>query len=82
MNDLWKFNPSTNEWTWMNGKGIVFESVNGKNAGTKLFKVPIIIDGEKVSEGTDYSKKGAEQIAAEGACKVLSITGEQFMHLL
>ncbi|HNQ13546.1 MAG TPA: ribonuclease III [Bacteroidia bacterium] len=39
----------------------------------KLFHVTLLLDDKLIAEGKDFSKKKAEQIAAEKACEVLGI---------
>jgi ribonuclease-3 len=39
----------------------------------KLYKIKVQVDGEECGIGEDYSKKKAEQIAAEKACEKLAI---------
>ena len=39
----------------------------------RLMKVLAMIDGETKGTGVDFSKKRAEQIAAEETCKMLGI---------
>lgn len=46
-----------------------------ENGGKRLLRVRLMVDGAEVSRGEDYSKKRAEQIAAERAIGILKITG-------
>jgi ribonuclease III len=62
------------EWAQKEKKSITFELLGEEPAGTgKLLRIKAVVDGEDLGEGMDYSKKKAEQIAAEVACKALNI---------
>jgi ribonuclease-3 len=43
------------------------------NGGKRLLRVRLLVDGQEVSRGEDWSKKRAEQIAAERAITILKI---------
>ncbi|MFI5219642.1 MAG: ribonuclease III family protein, partial [Bacteroidia bacterium] len=59
-------------WAQKGKHNAVFETIE-ENAHTRLIKVRLIIDDKEISTGQDFSKKKAEQIAAEVACKQLEI---------
>lgn len=59
-------------WAQKEKRNAVFETLE-ENAGTRLIKVRLVIDEKEVSTGLDFSKKKAEQIAAEAACAQLGI---------
>lgn len=61
------------EWGQKEKKNISFEVVEGDVTGGKLIKVRAFIDGEPGGTGVDFSKKKAEQLAAEDACRILNI---------
>lgn len=61
-------------WSQRNNKDISFDTINETNEGSrKVFTIGIILDGEKVAEGTGYNKKEAGQVAAQNAIEVLQI---------
>jgi len=37
LNDLWEFNPSTNEWTWMNGSNALTSNNTGQQGGSGVY---------------------------------------------
>ena len=43
------------------------------NGGKRLLRVRVLVDAEELAKGEDYSKKRAEQIAAQRACELLGI---------
>jgi ribonuclease-3 len=43
------------------------------NGGKRLLRVQVLVDGNELGKGEDYSKKRAEQLAAKQACDSLSI---------
>lgn len=43
------------------------------NGGKRLLRVRLLVDGQEMARGEDYSKKRAEQIAAEKACAALGL---------
>lgn len=49
LNDLWKYNPLTNEWTWMNGTNLIWQ--NGIY-GTKGVSSPMNTPGTRNAAGT------------------------------
>ena len=56
-------------WGQRERKIVEFELVEEvENGGKRLLRVRLMIDGQEISRGEDYSKKRAEQIAAEKAC--------------
>ncbi|HLP32522.1 MAG TPA: ribonuclease III [Bacteroidia bacterium] len=62
------------EWAQKNNKTLEFELIEEVRSGKmKLYKIKVQVDGEECGIGEDYSKKKAEQIAAEKACEKLSI---------
>ena len=60
-------------WGQKEKHNVVFETVE-ENSNTRLIKVRLIIDDKEVATGQDFSKKKAEQIAAEAACGQLGIS--------
>lgn len=61
------------EWAQKERKIVVYEIVEDNQPGNKQLKVRVIIDKEEKGIGIDFSKKRAEQIAAEVACKALNL---------
>lgn len=62
------------EWAQKEKKSVTFELLGEEPTGTgKLLKIKVIVAGEEIGQGMDYSKKKAEQIAAEVACKAVNI---------
>ncbi len=62
------------EWAQREGKVVVFEILEEK--GTRHFRefiAQVTIDGEAFTKGSGYSKKKAEQSAAEKACEKLEL---------
>lgn len=59
-------------WAQKEKRNVVFEMIE-ENATTRLIKVRLLIDDKEISTGQDFSKKKAEQIAAEAACTQLAI---------
>jgi ribonuclease-3 len=54
------------EWAQKHGKKVQFEEANtAETARKKQFAIQLIIDGKTVALGLDYSKKQAEQRAAQ-----------------
>ena len=43
------------------------------NGGKKLLRVRVLVDGVEKARGEDFSKKRAEQIAAEKVCIALQL---------
>lgn len=64
------------EWAQKENKGVTFEVVALKkdNNHYKEFTTQLFIDNEPVAIGTGYSKKKAEQDAAEKTCQLLNIS--------
>lgn len=61
-------------WAQRERKSIAFELLDEvENGGKRLLRVRLLVDGTEVSRGEDYSKKRAEQIAAERAIQALDI---------
>ena len=55
-------------------KEILFELLDEKSHGqSRLFTVRVLINGEEMGIGQDFSKKNAEKNAAEKACVALNI---------
>lgn len=64
-------------WAQRERKVIEFEFIEEvENGGKRLLRVKLMIDGQEISRGEDYSKKRAEQIAAEKAIQQLSISSQ------
>ncbi len=62
------------EWSQKNGKTINFKIVNEEGSKhAKEFTAQVSIDGELVGQGVGFSKKKAEQAAAQKACHLLKI---------
>ncbi len=62
------------EWGQKENKEVLFELVEEKTSGSsRLFTVRVLISGEEMGIGKDFSKKNAEKNAAEKACLSLSI---------
>jgi ribonuclease III len=62
------------EWGQKEKKSIVFDVVEEISEGrNKQVRVHAVIGGEAMGAGVDFSKKKAEQIAAEKACLALGI---------
>lgn len=59
-------------WSQREKHVIVFETIE-ENPQTKLISVRLVIDEKEISSAKDFSKKKAEQIAAEAACSILGI---------
>lgn len=61
-------------WAQREKKNIEFELLEElDNGGKRLLRVRIIIDNVEMARGEDFSKKRAEQIAAEKACQQLGL---------
>jgi ribonuclease-3 len=61
-------------WAQRERKNIEFEFLEEvDNGGKRLLRVRILLDGVEMARGEDFSKKRAEQIAAEKACIQLGI---------
>lgn len=62
------------EWAQRNKRSFHFELLESSGQNHKmLFRMALLLDGEKVVEGTGPSKKKAEEDAARRACKQLKI---------
>lgn len=62
------------EWAQREGKEVSFELIEDKPSGqSRLFSVRVLINGEEMGKGQDFSKKNAEKNAAEKACVALNI---------
>ncbi len=60
------------EWAQKNKKAVAFEVLHEKIRGRqKTYVMQVLVDGEAFGEAEDFSKKKAEQAAAEKACKTL-----------
>ncbi len=59
-------------WGQKEKRNVVFETIE-ENSTTRLIKVRLLIDDKEIATGQDFSKKKAEQIAAESACEQLGI---------
>jgi ribonuclease-3 len=61
-------------WAQRERKAVTFELIEEiDNGGKRLLKVCVKVDGEEHGQGEDFSKKRAEQIAAEKACIKLGL---------
>jgi ribonuclease-3 len=70
----YNFKSKVINWAQSNRKIIEFKLIEEKKVGYRnFFKIGLFINAEMISEGGNFSKKQAEQMAAEHACKVLSI---------
>lgn len=62
------------EWVQREKKSISFDVIEEKENGKgKLVKVQAMVSGEGMGCGSDFSKKRAEQLAAEETCKMIGI---------
>jgi ribonuclease-3 len=60
-------------WSQKEKKEVEFRMTEEKgNAHDKQYRVDLLVDGEMVASGVDYSIKGAEQIAAGKALEIIS----------
>ncbi len=61
-------------WAQRERKTIQFELLEEiDNGGKRLLRVRVLVDEEEMARGEDFSKKRAEQIAAEKACQKLGL---------
>lgn len=61
-------------WGQRERKAVDFEFLEEvENGGKRLLRVRVMVDGVEMARGEDYSKKRAEQIAAEKACAAMGI---------
>jgi ribonuclease-3 len=62
-------------WCQREKRTVDFELVEEvENGGKRLLRVRVLVNGEELAQGEDYSKKRAEQIAAEKAIGILGIS--------
>lgn len=61
------------EWGQRERKTIEYVIVNEPGNGSRMYRVQLLIDGEIKGEGQDFSKKNAEQMAAERAMENIKI---------
>lgn len=59
-------------WAQKERKNLVFETLE-ESTDSKLIKVRLVVDNKEIATGEDFSKKRAEQMAAEKACTTLGI---------
>lgn len=61
-------------WAQRERKIVEFELLEEvDNGGKRLLRVRVLVDGNEMARGEDFSKKRAEQIAAEKACTQLGL---------
>lgn len=61
-------------WGQRERKSVEFELLEElDNGGKRLLRVRVLVEGEELAQGEDFSKKRAEQIAAEKVCLNLGI---------
>jgi len=61
-------------WGQRERKNVEFELIEEvENNGKRLLRVRVLVDGKEMAKGEDYSKKRAEQIAAQEVCVTLGI---------
>jgi len=66
------------EWCQKNGKTIEFKlAAHYKLNKRDRFKISLWIDGKKIAVADDYSKKSAEQLAAERALKKMGLLSQE-----
>ena len=61
------------EWSQKNKKSLTFKVVKRISGNRQQYVVEALVDNITIGKGTDFSIKGAEQIAAEGACNKIII---------
>jgi ribonuclease-3 len=61
------------EWAQKERKIIIYELLEEDPTLNKQLKVRVMVDQEEKGIGIDFSKKKAEQLAAEEACKTLQL---------
>ena len=61
------------EWAQRERKAVLYEVMDEDAALNKQIKVKVLIDDVEKGIGIDFSKKKAEQLAAEAACKNLHL---------
>src|SRR5690625_1166882 len=68
------FKSRTLEWCQKHGKDLQYDLLKKfRTQKRDLFRVAVVIDGKKISETSDFNKKGAEQIASRRAMQSLGI---------
>lgn len=66
------------EWCQKHGKELQYDLLKKfRTQKRDRFKVAVIIDGIKISEASDFNKKGAEQTASQRAMQSLGILSKQ-----
>jgi ribonuclease-3 len=61
-------------WAQRERKKVEFELLEEvDNGGKRLLRVRVLVNGEESGNGEDYSKKRAEQLAAQKACELLQL---------
>ena len=61
-------------WSQREKKKVEFEFLEEvDNGGKRLLRVRVLVDNVEMSRGEDFTKKRAEQIAAEKACSTLGL---------
>ncbi len=71
----WNFKSKLIDWTQREKKTVGFNVTDVIGSGySKQYKVDVTVNGEIIASGQDYSIKAAEQLAAEKAYGILSIT--------
>ena len=61
-------------WGQREKRNVEFEFLEEiDNGGKRLLRVRVLVDAAELAKGEDYSKKRAEQIAAQRACELLGI---------
>lgn len=74
---VYNFKSKIIEWAQKNGKDARYEMLEEKDIkGKKIYRMGLVVDGDIISEETDFSKKRAEQKASELACRKLGIVLE------
>lgn len=62
------------EWCQKHGKDLEYDLLKKfRTQKRDRFRVAVVIDGKKISEASDFNKKGAEQIASRRAMQSLGI---------
>ncbi|MCY7351107.1 MAG: ribonuclease III [Cytophagaceae bacterium] len=63
------------EWAQREGRDLRFDLSEHGNTHNKEFTANLVVDNQSFAVGTGYSKKKAEQSAAEKACEKLELKG-------
>ncbi len=64
------------EYCQKNKKSIDFETLEERKQGKqKSYLVCVLIDSQEMGRGEDFSKKKAEQVAAQKACEIIFVGG-------